>query len=512
MNKPILFSWIAWGNDFLDKGKTLNPQGPNFNIHQHFYKKQNYQKHYLLTSAASVKADTGQSEKFANYLKHQFDDFKHKIELVYMDIQDIIDPEEIILKLQPLLHNHRNDEVHAFISPGTPMMQVAWVSLYMAKVIPDLKLIQGVEAAKSKSGKPEFRFREFNLSLGVKALFAKSTEAVESFDSDTKFFHAEILDPVYKKAMLAAAVPQREISVLIQGESGTGKENLAHYIHKASTRKNKKFTPVNCASISDQLLESRLFGHVKGTFTDAKEDRKGYFEDCNGGTLFLDEIGDTSPAFQQSLLRVLQDGHITRSGSTTPIKVDVKVITATHKNLKALCEEGKFRWDLYYRLATVELKLPSLRQYPKTDREGILNYLIKSRAEFFDKPLIKLSKEVRDAFIKYPFPGNIRELQHMLDRCYIFCEDDININIIPEEMTVIPVEHSWKIKDMKINLATKALRYFDYNLSHTHKELGISYNTLVTLIENENIVIPDGCNPNIKVGKKKDQRKIANAL
>jgi transcriptional regulator with AAA-type ATPase domain len=512
MNQPILFSWIAWGNDYLDSNNVVNPQGPNVNIHLHLYKKHNYQKHYLLTSVESSKADNGRSEKFVNYIKHQFGGTGHEVELIYMGIEDIIDPEEILSKLQPVLFKHWDSEVHAFISPGTPMMQVAWVSLYMSKAIPDLKLIQGIEASKAKSKKPEFRFRDFNLSSGARALFVKSTKSIDQPESDGKIFQAEILKPVYKKAALAAAVPQREISVLIQGDSGTGKENLAHYIHHTSTRKNKKFIAVNCASIGDQLLESRLFGFEKGTFTDAKEDRKGFFEDCDGGTLFLDEIGDITPYFQQSLLRVLQEGTITRSGNTIPIEVDVKVIAATHKNLKALCEEGKFRWDLYYRLATVEIKLPPLREYPKVDREGILNHLIKSRAAFFDKPKLKLTKVVKNAFITYPFPGNIRELQHMLDRCYIFCEDDINIQDIPEEMSVIPAEHSWKIKDVKKNLVTKALKYFNYNLSQTHKELGICYNTLVTYIENEEIVIPDGCNPNIKAGKKKAHLQIENAL
>lgn len=503
MSAPILFSWIAWGNDYQDKSNTVNPQGPNVNIHQHFYEKQNYQKHYLLTSAASSKADSGKSEKFANYLNHQFKEHGHKVELKYMDIEDVIDPEEIISKLQPLLFEHRNSEVHAFISPGTPMMQVAWVSLYMTKVIPDLKLIQGIEASKTISKKPEFRFREFNLSLGVRALFVKSTEALDLPETDSKFFQAEILKPVYKKAALAAAVPQREISVLIHGDSGTGKENLANFIHKSSNRKNKKFIAVNCASIGDQLLESRLFGHIKGTFTDAKEDRKGYFEDCDGGTLFLDEIGDTSPYFQQSLLRVLQEGIITRSGSTAPLKVDVKVIAASHRNLKSLCEEGKFRWDLYYRLATVELKLPTLRDYPKEDREGILNHLIKTRAAFFEKPELKFAKPVKDAFLTYPFPGNIRELQHMLDRCYIFCEDDINIQLIPEEMLVTPAEYSWKLKDIRKKHVIKALKYFQCNLSQTAEELDISYNTLMSIIKDNKITVCDSKHPQLNKKVKK---------
>ncbi|WP_062542413.1 sigma 54-interacting transcriptional regulator [Rufibacter tibetensis] len=503
MSQPILFSWIAWNNDYEYKTNNVDPKGPNNTIHQHFYPKQKYQKHYLLTSAASREADGGRSEKLAKYLNHQYADEKHKVELLYLDIENVIDPEEIISKVQPLLFEQRAHEVHAFISTGTPMMQVAWVSLYMAKAIPHLRLIQGVEASKTKSKFPEFNFREFTQSQGVRALFVKSTESIHFPESDEGFFEAEILKPIYKKAAMAAAVPKREISVLIQGESGTGKEHLAQFMHQASARKNKKFIAVNCASMGDHLLESRLFGYVKGAFTDAREDCKGYFEDCDGGTLFLDEIGDTSPQFQQSLLRVLQEGVITRVGSTTPIKVDVKTIAATHKHLKSLCEESKFRWDLYYRLTTVELKLPPLRHYAKNDREGILNHLISSRADFFEKKPLELSKEVKTAFMKYSFPGNIRELQHMIDRCYIFCEDEAALQEIPEEITRNPQEFSWKMDDIKKTHVTKALTFFDYNLSRTADELDISYNTLVKHIKTMKIDTSKSKNPLVKVGKRK---------
>jgi len=432
----------------------------------------------LLSSAESKSKDAGKSERMLNYLNHEFVDQKHLIELQYLNLKDIIDLEEIIPKVQEVLLEHKEVAVDVFVSPGTPMMQVAWMLLYMSHVIPHLRLIQGVEGAKTSTGRPEFRVIHFEQSETLRALFVKSGEMELPYVGEQTFWLSPVLKPVYQQAQLVASVAKREITVLIQGESGTGKENLAQFLHAQSTRKGKSFKAINCAAISPTLLESRLFGSKKGAYTGANQDQMGLFESCEGGTLFLDEIGDIGPEFQQSLLRVLQEGTIYPVGSTEPRQVDVKVITATHQDLRRLCQEGKFRWDLFYRLTTVVLKLPPLREYPPTEQEALLHHLLATRAAFFERKMLTISPSVRQQLRSYAFPGNIRELIHLIDRWYIFCTGEVREEDIPVELLQRGGEHSWSLHEVERKHIEKALKHFNYNLTQTSSQLGIAKNTL----------------------------------
>jgi two-component system response regulator GlrR len=216
----------------------------------------------------------------------------------------------------------------------------------------------------------------------------------------------------------ARLLADSEARVLIQGESGTGKEVLARAIHKAGPRADKSFVAINCAAIPDQLLESELFGHAKGAFTGAISSQEGLFMSANGGTLFLDEIGDMPLSLQAKLLRVLQDKEIRPIGSSRSLPVDVRVISATHRNLAEAVENSQFREDLYYRLNVVTLSLPALRQrredIPLLARHFLEQQSAKQRAKAF-------TPEAMEILITNDWPGNIRQLQNVVDQCSVLC-------------------------------------------------------------------------------------------
>ena len=218
-------------------------------------------------------------------------------------------------------------------------------------------------------------------------------------------------------------------TVLIQGESGTGKELIARAIHNNSLRKNKNLVTVNCAALTDTLVTSELFGHNKGAFTGATDGSTGRFELANNGTLFLDEIGETSPLLQKTLLRVLQEKEFERVGSGKTLKVDVRVICSTNRDLKEEVEKGNFRQDLYYRLSVVPIKLPSLRER-KSDIPKLITNFLKSYQEH-DKS-IDILPEVIDHLKSYSWPGNVRELENVVQQMMVFCKDQtITIADIP---------------------------------------------------------------------------------
>jgi len=207
-------------------------------------------------------------------------------------------------------------------------------------------------------------------------------------------------------------------SVLIEGESGTGKEMVAKAIHRTSKRAKKPFLVINCAAIPEGLLESELFGHVKGAFTGAIADKRGLFEEANGGTLFLDEIGEVSPAFQVKLLRVLQEGEFKRVGESETRHTDVRIIAATNKELKTMIEEGGFREDLYYRLHVIGISLPPLRDR-KEDIPVLAYHFLTKFNERLGKEIREISVDAMQALQSYAWVGNVRELENILERCCV---------------------------------------------------------------------------------------------
>jgi PAS domain S-box-containing protein len=218
-----------------------------------------------------------------------------------------------------------------------------------------------------------------------------------------------------------------DTTVLISGESGTGKELVARALHYSGRRAFKPFVTVNCSALAESLLESELFGHVKGAFTGAIKDKEGRFQAANGGTIFLDEIGDISPLIQLKLLRVLQEKVFERVGESVPRKVDVRVIASTNKDLKEKVKKGEFREDLYYRLKVVEIYLPPLRERLE-DIPLLVEHFINFFNQRFKKKIEGISNEVLNKFMNYLWPGNIRELEHVIEHAFVLCHGRVITN------------------------------------------------------------------------------------
>ncbi|HXC61443.1 MAG TPA: sigma-54 dependent transcriptional regulator, partial [Nitrospiria bacterium] len=227
------------------------------------------------------------------------------------------------------------------------------------------------------------------------------------------------MQPVFD---LIAKVAASDVTVLITGESGTGKELVARAIHKRSERRNEPFVTVNCCAIPENLLEAELFGHEKGAFTGAHQQRHGKFELAHQGTIFLDEIGDMSLSMQTKILRVLQEKEIEPVGGSGPIKVDLRLLAATHRNLQAAIENGSFREDLYFRLNVVNIPLPPLRERTE-DLKDLTDYFIKKYNQRFQKTVKGLTERAKKLLLSYHWPGNVRELENLIQRTIVLTEE-----------------------------------------------------------------------------------------
>jgi transcriptional regulator with PAS, ATPase and Fis domain len=284
---------------------------------------------------------------------------------------------------------------------------------------------------------------------------------------------------------LIARVSRSHSNILISGESGTGKEMVARAIHFNSDRSEFPFLAVNCAAIPDQLLESELFGHRKGSFTGADESRRGLFEEAEGGTLFLDEIGDMPLGLQAKLLRVLQERKVKPVGENTLRKINVRILSATHKNLKSLIQEKKFREDLYYRLSVIPIHLPPLRER-KEDIPELVDYFMSKHCQSLGVPLKRLLPTALAKLMRMPWLGNVRELENTLERAIVLCESrvlsDRDIQIDGEENIDVQIVYFFS---QLLSLKDLERAYIQYVLEVTGKTkeraaqiLGIDRKTL----------------------------------
>ncbi len=248
--------------------------------------------------------------------------------------------------------------------------------------------------------------------------------------------------------MFAGKAAPTDAPVIITGESGTGKELFASYIHNMSKRKEKPYIKINCAAIPESLLESELFGHVKGAFTDAKENRKGKFEIAEGGTIFFDEIGEMSMKTQAKLLRVIQEKEFEQVGSNDIKHMDIRFIAATNRNLQEMVGQGEFREDLFYRLNVVSIKIPSLRER-KDDILPLARHFLNEMNLIYNKQITEFTEEASSAFLKHDWPGNIRELKNTIERAVIFCEENnLGIECLPEAYRDSINEESSNLKNV----------------------------------------------------------------
>jgi len=276
-------------------------------------------------------------------------------------------------------------------------------------------------------------------------------------------------------------IAESDATVLIEGPSGSGKELFAKAIHNLSTRREKPYITVNCGVLPDNLLESELFGYVKGAFTGATRDKPGRFLTAHGGTLFLDEISNTSMLFQADLLRVLQDGEFTPLGGTRSVKADVRIVVASNVDLSALVKEGRFREDLYYRLNVVRVGLPPLNRR-RMDIPLLVDHFVRRLNLVKDRNITGVSQDVIDFFMEYPFPGNVRELENILEFAFIACKGTlIDLKHLPMDITANRQSSTQPLAGRELLEAEKirtVLQMYPTNRPEAARVLGMSRTTL----------------------------------
>ncbi len=480
--KKILISWMAKKHDFTkdENGRIqVNQSGTHFDFYQNLF---DYDEHHLLATTSRENLDNDPHfPELTRVLSQSFPNYNLKPRC--MGISDVINIDEIKTKLVSLISELSSEiyQVEIYTSPGTPAMQTA--AYLIAGEYENVKIFQVRPPHERNGALPQKIYTAVTKSDFARVLENRvNDERNEKVPSD--LFRPEIIDKVLERAYLIAHATVHP-TVLIHGETGTGKDIIANYIHENSIRKGKDIVVINCAAYNDDLLESRLFGYKEGAFTGANKDTKGAFEHASGSTLFLDEIGDISPKFQQTLLRVLQDGIITPVGGFEKIPTDVRVIVASHKNLFELKEKGLFRADLFYRLAVAEIECPSLRELPLKDKKACINHFNRSMAKKLRprKPL-KFSKQAEQILLAYAFPGNIRELIHLMERLYAFCNTEVRLLDLPKRVSSPEgTSASQLLEDMEKQHIQKVLHMFSWNKSRTYKTLGIAERTLDTKIK-----------------------------
>jgi two-component system, NtrC family, response regulator AtoC len=350
---------------------------------------------------------------------------------------------------------------------------------YLSKPINTDELIEILKKAVSRK-RLEQENKDLKVQLDEKYEFGKIVYTSKKMQ--------DIIDTVEQVAPTNA-------SVLIEGESGTGKELIARLIHARSARKNEAIVPVHCASLTDTLLASELFGHEKGAYTGAFERKIGRFEKAHKGTLFLDEIGEVKEDMQVKLLRVLQEGEFERVGGTKTIKVDIRLISASNKNLKDEIKSGRFREDLFYRINVVSIPLPPLRER-REDIEALVEYYIRHYSSVNHKKITGISNEALKALIDYNWPGNVREVRNVVERMVVLARgDSLDISNVPADIRDFSMrsivsdqsggsQHSHaSIRDMEKDMIERTLKEMNGNKSKVAKKLGISRRTLYRKID-----------------------------
>jgi len=356
-----------------------------------------------------------------------------------------------------------------------------------------------IESAKEALRRGAFDYLE--KPYDKKALLETIDRALDRLDAiDTEIISASPKMEAVKKMILKVA--RSNSTVLIRGESGTGKELIARAVHNQSPRATEMFQAVNCAAINENLLESELFGHEKGSFTGAHAEKKGLFEIADRGTLFLDEIAELDVGIQAKLLRALQERKIRRVGGTHEINTDVRVIAATNRDLRAMVADGRFRDDLYYRINVLSIDVPPLRER-REDIPVLIEYFLKKHTRNTSRLITGLTPETKKLMSDYSWPGNVRQLESAIERAILLAESDqITVEDLPSEVRQdigtspdgafkLPSE-GINFEEVERNLITQAMEKTDYNITKAAKLLGLTFRTLQYRLEKFGIKRPDG--------------------
>jgi len=409
-----------------------------------------------------------------------------RVELRVVPLVDPSDFTALFKGLEPVVQEAtRLDEVDVLLSSGTPQMQTLWVILVKAGLL-RARMLQVIPAAFVPSVHPR-AIREVRLDIAGFPEIRALRDEVARLRAHSRVLGSHIIGdsaPMRTLANRLGRVAPSELPVLIMGETGSGKELIARSVHQSSHRSAGPLITENCGALTESVLSSELFGHDKGAFTGAAHAKRGLFELAHGGTLFLDEVGELSPKVQVNLLRVLQDGTLRRLGSERQIRVDVRVIAATHRDLAGMVAEGTFREDLFYRLQGATLHVPPLRE-----RLDDLEALVASFLETVDSR-VRVKREVWDALRRYRWPGNVRELRAEVMRWHVFCDrwvrvEDLDPSIVggdegPAAAHREPVRTTLAdaVTDAERVAIVGALTETEGNLSKAARVLQIDRNTL----------------------------------
>ncbi|MBU8933428.1 MAG: sigma 54-interacting transcriptional regulator [candidate division Zixibacteria bacterium] len=335
-------------------------------------------------------------------------------------------------------------------------------------------IIGGVETFRDLSTIEELRL-ELEKKYSFHDIISKNSEMLRIFD-------------------VLPSIAESDSTVLIEGETGTGKELIARALHDLSLRKDNPFVAVNCGAIPDTLLESELFGYKAGAFTDARRDKPGRFAKAETGTIFLDEIADVSPALQVRLLRVIQERTYEPLGATESVPADVRIVAASNKNLENLVQSGEFREDLFYRINVILITLPPLRKR-KEDIPMLTNHFIRRLSNLRKKLITDISPDALAALVSHNYPGNIRELENIIERAFVLCRGTtIEIDDLPDKISHRDERASAKISsmdDIEAAFITEALKRNNWNRKQTAEELGMHKTTLWRKMKKLGISNPD---------------------
>jgi DNA-binding NtrC family response regulator len=370
-----------------------------------------------------------------------------------------IDPSMIVIMITA--YGDINLAVEAIKKGATDFIAKPWDA--------DKLIITLVNALKIRKSKDE-----------INKLKTRQKQLIEDNERQHILFRgiSPVMEKIYRTIDKVAAT---DANILILGENGTGKEIVAREIHKKSRRSSEIFLAVDMGSISESLFESEMFGHIKGSFTDAREDRAGRFETASGGTLFLDEIANLSMSSQSKLLGVLQNFEVTRLGATKSFPVDVRLIAATNSNPEELVRQNLFREDLLFRINTIQIEIPPLRER-KEDIPGFADFYLRIFGARYKKPLLKLTGAAYDVLSEYHWNGNIRELKHTMEKAVILSEGNVirpdDLNLKPQKHFLAEENEDLKLSDIERNAIIKILQKCHGNVSQAAKILDISRTTL----------------------------------
>jgi DNA-binding NtrC family response regulator len=429
----ILLSWLDPMADFYpEAGETgraprVRDDSPNYLLHAHYYQQQAYDRHVLLYS----EPENTRQKHVPTFQKRVGREFsRNQLEVRHLGLAAIGDLSEVrdrVAALLGQLHREGAGQLDLFFSTGTAAMVLAWYICHETLQLPTRLVSFSPPNFGYYQDRPplvEVRVDQSPVPLAATIRQRAVDQPLVGANRGPILTGATRL--VYGKASDLAAANCR---VVIYGETGTGKEMLARHLHLESPRRDRPFLTINCGGMAENILESELFGHAKGAFTGADREKVGLFEAANGGSLLLDEIGEISPKMQVALLRVLQEGKVRRLGETEERPVDVWVIAATHRDLLAEAVQGRFRWDLYYRLAIGELELPPVRNYAPADRQALLSGLLAEVAPTYKRAPLGLAPDAQVYLTDYPFYGNIREMKGVVECLYVLAAGAATVDL-----------------------------------------------------------------------------------